>query len=247
MALKRRIDQESFDELDKVLQAEYTKDGDEYVLDAEDDGKSKTTDKERRAFDRQKQINKTLLSELKTATDKLKELESEDDDADKKRKTRDIETLTQAHKDELAEAKATAEARVTKARAKVAEKMIEAVASEMALAISTKPKYILREIRDRLTVEFDDDDEPTLIVKNTKGKNSEMTLDQLKKEFSTNKEYSDIMIASKASGGNAPRKATGENLGNAVGSEANHAVDLSKLSGKALAAHLKEKREAAET
>lgn len=243
MALKRKIDKEEFDELDKVLQAEYTKDGDDYILDAEDDGESKTTDKERRAFTRTKQELKEAKAKLKEASDKLKALEDDDDDATSKRKKQDIETLTKAHADELAEVETAAQEKIDKAKRVLAEKMIDAASSEMANAISTKPKYIMREIRDRLTVDFDDDDEPSLVVKNAKGKPSEMTLEQLRKEFVANKEYADIMIASKASGGNAPRKATDQKLGNAGASE-DSPPDFSKMSGKQLAAHIKEKREA---
>ena len=251
MTLKRKITAEEFEKLNKVLQDEYTEDGDEFILDAESD--TKAADKLQRAHDREKKKAKDLAAELKAAKDKLAELEDDDGEPDptdkdkdknargSKRKQKDIETLTQAHKDKITEIEAAAQEKLDKKNNVIKEQMISSAASEMATAISTKPKYILRDIRDRLDVEFDDDGEPTLIIKTTKGKPSDLTLEQLRKEFVANKEYADIMIGSKASGASGARKGPEPKPSSAGASETPPL--LSKLTGKALVEHLKAMKE----
>lgn len=245
MSLKRKITKAEFDKLSKDLQKEYTADGDDYVLDVEasdddDDERDPENDPAelRRARDREKADAKKLKKELADANKKLATLEGGRDNKDK-----DIDKLEGEYKEKVAAAEAERDSIKEKSQNQIRSQMINAAANTLASEISTMPKLMAKEIRERLSVEFDDDGEPELIIRNAKGKASDMTLDQLKKEFVANKEFSAIIIASKASGGSAPRNGADQKPGGAGASEQSP-TDLSKLSPKDLAKHLKAKKEA---
>lgn len=244
MALKKKLEKAEWEKLSKELQKEYTADGDVYLLDTEDDDDDNDDPENdpaalRRARDREKADAKAAKKEAKDLKAKLDALEKERDPKDK-----DIAKLESEWKDKLEKAEAATAEIKERSRSRIAEQMINNAANEMAGAISTKPKWLARDIKDRLTVEFDDDDdEPTLIVKNAKGKNSDMTLEQLKKEIVANKDYADILIGSKASGGSAPRKATEPKLGSA-GASGDKPATLAQQSNKELVASLKAIKEA---
>lgn len=244
MALKRKLDEEAFKKLSADLKKEYTKVGDDYVLDVEagdgddDDDEENNPAALRRARDREKADAKTAKKALKAAEDRVKALE-----AGRNGKDTDVEKLESEYKEKLDEAEAATKATKDAANKRIADLLIKNASDALAAEISTLPKLMAKEIRDRLTVEFGDDDEPELIVKNSKGKVSDMSLDQLKKEFLQNKDYANILIGSKASGGSAPRQATEKKPGSAGASdEQQPSADLSKMTPKALAAHLKAKR-----
>lgn len=245
MALKRKITQEEYDALDKVLQAEYTEDGDEFVLDAESEPPNNSElDKLKRAHDRTKQELKTSKAALKEATDKLSEVEELGDAESGKRKRKDIQQLTQAHKEEIAEKEKELADKLSKRNAKLRDTIIRSTSETMAAQISTMPKLMSKEIRERLEVEFDDDGESELVILDRSGKKSAMTLEQLQKEIVANKEFASIIIGSKASGGNAARKSP-EQRPSGAGASDTTSDDLSKLSGKDLAARLKAQKESA--
>lgn len=247
MALKRKLNADEYKKLSADLKKEYTADGDDWKLDVEpgDDDDDDDDDENnpaalRRARDRERADAKAAKREaaaLKTRLDKL--------EAGRTGKDTDIEKLEGEYKEKLDEAEAATKTAKDAANKRIADLLIKNASEAMASEISTLPKLLAKEIRDRLTVEFDDDGEPELIVKNSKGKVSDMSLEQLKKEFLQNKDFANILIGSKASGGSAPRQATEKKPGSAGASDEPQApADLSKMKPSQLAAHLKAKKAA---
>lgn len=263
MALKRKLTADEWSKLSKDMQKEYWKDGDDYTLDVEtgDDDPGEL----RRARDREKSEASRLRAELKKANDRLAAVEAGDDEGEgegegeggrespargnrtqTRRRVRDAATIDQTWKDRHETAMATEKEKQDKLRAKIREREIKGTAGILAAEISTMPTLMAKEIAGRLTVEFDDDDEPTLVILGKNGKPSDMTLEQLKREFVANKEFSGIIIGTKASGGGAPRNGPEQKPGGAVASEGAKPLDLSKMAPKDLAAHLKARKESQE-
>jgi hypothetical protein len=197
MALKRRISKEAYGKLSDELKAEYKKDGDEFLLETEGD---EDTGALKRARDREKQRADELKTSLEAAEAERDELK-----ASRSNKDRDVDRLTKAHDaklKELADAHIAAVTRKDKALEKLS---VDNLAAEMARSISTAPKVILPHIRSRLMADLSGD-EPAVKVLGADGKPSDMTVEKLKEEFLANKDFSSIIIASRASGGSAPRQ-----------------------------------------
>lgn len=237
MALKRKITKAEFDKLAKELQAEYKADGDDYVLNVDglDD-----PDELRRARDREKEDAKALKKQLKEVTDKLAELEGSDD-----RKKGDIDKIDNAWKAKMEKQEKEASERTARNQDFIRKNLIGATADRIAAEISTMPTIMARTIRDRLSVNFDGD-EPTLVILGSDGEpDKKATLDGLKKEFLTNKEFAPILIGSKASGGGAPQGKSDSKPGSTGAPDGSKPLELHKLPPKDLAAHLRAQKDAA--
>jgi len=246
MALKRKIDKETFDALPKDVQKVYTKEGEDYLLDLEgmDD-----VDELRRAKDREAENAKQLRKDIKAAKDRVKELEDAAAEGDPA-KANDIKKLDAAHKaelkkiaDESAEREAALATKLATKDAQTKASMINAAASALANKISTAPAIFADTIAKRLSVDLEGD-EPKLVILNKDGKPSAMTMEQLSKELVANKDYASIIVASKASGSGAPRNGLPPKPPSGT-SESSEQGDLSKMTPKALAEHLKAQKEAA--
>ena len=225
MALKMKLAKAEFDKLSDAIKAEYVEDGDEYRLDVsgvEDTGAL------RRAKDREVQLRKD-------AEKKLRETEAELSDAKDNTKVRQLETDLEAEKTAH---KATGE----KYQGAFKKRLVDAEATALATKISKVPSLLSRVIKDRLSIDFEGD-EPTLRVIGADGKvDPKLTLGDLEKELVANKEFADIIIASKASGGGAPK--TTQSGGGAPNSNPEKPADLSSMKPSDLAAAMKAKIEA---
>lgn len=233
MALKSKIDEESFKKLSKDIQAEYTKVGDEYILDVEG---FEDASEMRRARDREKADAKELRKQLKEANTKIEELS---DPA----KERDIAKIENGWKEKLENTTKEIGGKLSKKNEYIIKTMKNGFAKAMAAEISTAPSLISKIIEERLSVEFDPEtDEPSLHIVGSDGK-SQIKPEQLKKELTGNKEYASIMIGSRASGsGGADHRDSPGGAGTLQKPEA----DLSRIPAKDLAAHLRAKRGARE-
>lgn len=249
-------------------------DEDEYLLDTEDDGEEDAPEL-RRARDREKQKAKDAKAEAKKLRERLAKAgisedddgeEDDDDDDDSagagndgwktgreppaknragRRKEKDIETLERGWKDRVKKAADDGNAKLSKANEFIKKSLIGNAASSLASQISTAPELMSKAIRDRLTVDFEDEDEPRLVILDKDGKASELTLDKLGKEFTANKEYAAIIRGSKASGGGASQHGPERKAPASGGaSEGERSPDLSKMPSKDLAARLKAQKEA---
>lgn len=235
MALKRKIDKETWEKLSDEMKPLYSKKGDDYALDVEG-GDEDDAGELRRANERLKQEAKDAKKALK---DKLAE-EEENGELDAKKKG-DIATLEKSWKEKTDKQKEEFEGKLTAKDKFIRNSMLDSAAKDVA-TIAKSPGLIMPHIKQRLDVDLTGD-EPVVRVLDKSGKPSSLTLDELKKEFVANKEFSDIIVASKASGGAKPDgKEGGGTLGNPV---TDAKVMLSKVDPKDLAATIKAKKEAA--
>lgn len=193
MALKKKISADDYAKLSDVFKAEYVKDGDNYKLDVEGDDDPAEL---KRALDHEKAEKKRIAKER---DDAKKALEDKDEDAIKK--SGDVKALQDSFDKKLADQKREADEAVAKMRLKIENDRKSSVATSLAAKISKSPKLMERVIRDRIAVEFDDAGDPIVRVLDDAGKPTVATIADLEKELVANKDFADIIIASKASGG----------------------------------------------
>lgn len=233
MALKKKLTKAEYDKLSDVLKSEYIEDGDGYRLDV--DGEE-DTGALKRAKDREAQLRRDAEKRAKDLEDQLAAVT--DGDA---RKKGDIETLEKSWSKKLGETEAQYKARIDKLTDYTRRTMVDGTAMAIASKISTVPALMAKAVRERLTVDFEGD-EPALRILDTSGKPSALTVDELTKEFVANKDFSSIIIGSKASGGGAPKNGLGKS-GGATTQTDNKPTMLSTLKPSDLAAELKARKE----
>jgi hypothetical protein len=234
MALKLKITKEAYDKLSDGLKGEYVERDGEYVLDVdgvEDTGALK------RAKDRETQMRKDAEAKIK----ELQELIDTNADVDA-RKRGDIEPLEKAWQGKLDNATKGLTDRLSALQKSTSAAMIDKASSDIASKISTVPALMSKAVRERLTVDFEGDS-PVLRILDATGKPSALTLDELSAEFVANKDYSSIIIASKASGSGAAKDGFAKANGGATANNSDKQTMLSKLPAKDFAAMLKDKIE----
>lgn len=192
MALKRKLTKAEFDALSKSLQELYSGDGDEYILDTDD-----TTDDTgalKRALERER-------VEKKKAKDKLKELEDAATAADeeRQRKEGDIAKIEEGWKKKLDKRDAEHATRVEILEGGLRSLLVDSVAVAMAAKIATAPALLVPHIKARLKADIVEGKAVTVVLDEA-GQASTLTLEQLEKFFTNNKEFAPIIIGSRASG-----------------------------------------------
>lgn len=231
MALKRKINKTTFDKLSEEIKKEYKagSSDDEFILDTEGD---EDTGALKRAKDREAQLRREAEEKLREATEKLEGLESGD-----ARKKGDIETLEKSWKKKLDDKEKELGEKLTKAQAHIQRTLVDNVAKDIAHKISNAPALLLPHIRSRIVADLDGD-EPVTRVLDANGKPSALTVEDLQKEFVANKDFSAIILASKASGG-AGKPSNGTGGGAPTLNQPDKPADLSKLNPSQMVEHLK--------
>lgn len=235
MALKRKITKEAFDKLSADLKTEYVERDGEYVLDI--DGEE-DTGALKRAKDRETQLRKDAEKKARELEEQLAAVSDVD-----ARKKGDIETLEKSWKKKHDETEAQYKARIDKLTSYTTKTLLDGTASQIASKISTVPALMAKAIRERLSVDFEGD-EPTLRVLDASGKPSALTLEQLSQEFVANKEFSSIIVGSKASGGGASKDGFAKRNGGATQNNPDKPASLATMNPRELAEQIKAKREA---
>ncbi|QZA70450.1 scaffolding protein [Erwinia phage AH03] len=234
MALKHKLNKEEFEKLSDEIKAEYISDGEGYKLDVlglEDTGPLK------RALERERENGKTLQ-------EKLSEKESEIAKLGDPKKIQDISTLQKSYEKRLEEQKNEFEGKLSKSNAFIKNTLVDSKAEGLARELGGERnwKVMLPHVKSRLAADLDND-EPQTRVLDDKGQISASTMADLKKEFIANKDFSGIIVGSKASGG-----APSTNPSNKFGGGANpnpEQTDFSKMSPQQMAAHIQANKEAA--
>lgn len=233
MALKAKLTKDQFEKLPDAIKSEYIADGDGYKLDvegAEDTGALK------RAKDREKQLREEAEEKLRVANEELEKISGDD-----ARKKGDIQTLEKSWQKKIDDANAANQAKIDKLTSHTTKSLVDNVAMQIASKISSAPALLVPHIRARLQANFDGD-EPTTRVLDAAGKPSAMTVEELSQEFVGNKDFSAIIIASKASGGAGKPSQNGggapKNPGNG-----DTPPNLAKMNPADLAAHIKAMKE----
>lgn len=122
-------------------------------------------------------------------------------------KRKEAAKLAKELKDELESLKAEKDEEISKLKNKLTNVFVDSAAKKIAEEICTVPSLLAPILKNRLSVDLDSDI-PVTRVLDENGEISPLTLEELQKEFSSNAEYSAIMIASKASGGAKPTPPT---------------------------------------
>lgn len=198
MKLKRKISQSELEQLTKELQELYTKVGDEFVLNLDDT-----------AFE-------TLKAEKKSAEEKLAKYEQEEEERirkveerakkkaqeeyEKAKGDKDVEAIEKSWTDKYSKLETEFKGLQEKHNGYVTKSLVETAVTAMANEISTHPSLISPHIRSRLGVDLTGDS-PKLVVLDENGQRSALTVDELKKSFVDNKEFSAIIKATSANGG----------------------------------------------
>jgi hypothetical protein len=230
MALAKKITQAKYDALSDNLKAEYKKDGDGYTLDVEGE---EDTGALKRAKEHEKAERIAAEKRLKEAQDELDRITGSSSEA--------VEKLKAKHAADLA----ARDARVAAVQKRTADALKATESGKLAAAISTMPKLMQRQIADRITVEFDAEDNPTVRVLGADGKpDPKLTLEQLGDEFRKDPEYSAIIRGSKATGGGSPNLGAGNGSAGNLGAGSGKPVILADMSNDALAAAIAAKAEA---
>lgn len=195
MALKRKITNEQYEALKDDIKAEYKKLGDHYVLDTDD----------------ATELTNALNGErekVRSNAEKLTALQRERDELAAKIeagnhielvKKGDVEALTKSYDKKIADQKVDFETSTAKFKTMIINSAIDSVATKLATELSTSPNVIMPHIKARLRCDLDGDT-PSVKILGIDGNVSALTADDLKKEFLTNKDFSSILIGSKASG-----------------------------------------------
>ncbi len=241
MALKRKISKTKFDKLPADIKAEYQEKDGEYILDIDGDedigamsrAKIRETEKRRTAEDKLKVAEKDLA--------KLKKIETDNDEITARKKG-DIITLEKSWSKKHNDAVALSDAKIAKQEVFIKKSLLNDKAMAIASKISLSPKLILPHIISRLSVDLEGD-EPQTKVLDASGKISAMTIDELSEEFIANKDYSAIIIGSRASGSSATNGTKNtSNRGSAMTADEKPTM-LSNQSPIDLAAHIKTVKE----
>nr|DAJ39508.1 MAG TPA: minor structural protein GP20 [Caudoviricetes sp.] len=198
MKLKRKISQSELEQLTKEVQELYTKVGDEFILNLDDT-----------AFE-------TLKAEKKSAEEKLAKYEAEEEERIRKAEERakkkaqeeyekakgdkDVEAIEKSWTDKYGKLESEFKDLQEKHNGYVTKSLVDSAVTAMANEISTHPNLITPHIRSRLGVDLSGDS-PKLVVLDENGQRSALTVDELKKSFIDNKEFSAIIKATSANGG----------------------------------------------
>lgn len=199
MALKSKItDKAEFDKLADVLKAEYKEENGVYLLQSDDANELRT------AKDREAERARTAEAErdrLKAEkADAEKAIQDAKDEA--ARKAGDVTSIEESYKGKLATQKSEHDAEVKRLKSQIEDLTIGVASTGMAAEISIAPDLMEPIIRKRLKLETDGD-KAVVRVLDAEGKASALSLDDLKKEFTSNPKYATVIKGSDASGGGA--------------------------------------------
>lgn len=211
MALKRKINKDAFDALDDAQKAFYKQDGDNYLLDVDDEAFDALKEEKRKA----QEAKDTLEAELAEMRRKsaAAEEKAREDAAKAAKAAGDVDALEKSWKEKHERDVAAARTDGQKATLALKNLFVNQVANNMANEISTVPDLLVDRIKARLDLEISDG-MPITRVLTADGKPSALSLDDLKKEFVDNKSYAAIIKGSNAHGGGAGGGRDGDGVPN---------------------------------
>lgn len=232
MAVKRKISKAEYEALSDDKKSFYVENTDrrgEYVIDMDADfNKDLNT-----ALETLKTENKTLKTQLEESTVALDTEKKKKQSVDGSVSKDDHEAMKASYESKLTAAQVKANETIARKDGFIRKTLIDSKALELATKISKAPALMARVIKERLSANLDGD-EPATIVLDKDGKPSAFTLDDLSQELVANKEFADIVLGSKATGGNALNVPAG---GNALQSD--KPVNLSSLQPAQLVEHMR--------
>lgn len=198
MKLKRKINKDEFDGLTEVQKTLYVEKDGSYVLDI-DDTAFETLKAEKKA--KEDELAKYKAEEeqrLKEAEERAEKRAKEK--YEKAKSDKDVEAIEKSWQEKYDKLQTKLTETESKHTSYVSKTLIDETVSKIANEISTSPTLLSPHIRSRLSVDFTGE-QPKLIVLDDKGERSALTVDELKKSFIDNKDFSAIIKATSASGG----------------------------------------------
>lgn len=233
--MKSKISKDSYDKLSEEFKKEYVKNegSDDYLLDV--DGKDVGT------LLRDKEQDKEDIAKIEREKRKL---EKERDDLDKTIKELTVKEGESSKLNESWEKKHQTELDlknnvINTQNEFIKKTLIEAETLKLASSISKSPALLMPHIEKRLTVDFDAEGGPAIKVLDVKGNLSASTIKDLESEMVANKDFSSVILASKASGGSTTiNNIVPNNPGGLTNNNNNQETRLSSADPKQLVAHL---------
>ncbi len=226
MALDFEIDADKFNALPDPIKAEYKETGGKYKLDVkgiDDPAPLKSAlENERNAH---KETKNTLLA-------RVKELET----------TTDRASIDSSWQQKLDRTKSDYENQLQKLNGLIQRQTVTDVAKTIAQEVSTAPDLLIPHILPRLKADISGET-PTTRILDANGKDSALTLDDLKKEIVSDKRFSAIIRAGGASGGGAGGASRG-GAATQQNTTINSDVDVMKMKPAELAELVKARIEA---
>jgi hypothetical protein len=201
MALKAKLLQSVYDTLPADIKKEYKQEGEDFILDVEDADSLPTfgtlkADLGRAKTNEVAQHNKTK-AELEVAKARVIELEEGD-----KTRTNDTKAIEDRHKKALEAANKTAAEEKLKLENQLSGILVDGEALRLAAELSDTPAVLVPHIKARLKADLTGE-KPVTVVLDANGEPSGKKIEDLKKDFIANKDFSRIITASKASGSGA--------------------------------------------
>jgi len=189
----------------------------------------------KRAKDHEKNARKSAEEKATSLEAQIAELtgQIEQINDDKSRGNGDVEALENSWKTKLSNRENELTGQIDTLKGSLNELLIDSVAGRMAAEIATEGSagVLVPHIQNRLGVE-ERDGKMITVVKDSSGKPSATTVDELRQEFKDNPVFAPVIVGSKASGGGA----SGGDGGGAS------KLDYSKATPKQIADHIKAKR-----
>ena len=196
MALEYKLDEEGFNGLGEELKTHYAKTEDgSYKLDL---GGS-DPDAAVRAKNREKEKSKELSARL-AALEEEKAKQAEES----LKKSGDIDALEKSYGQKLTDMEQSFAQQIESKNKFISSLMLDREADSLASSLSDSPVVMMPHIKSRLRMDFDGE-EPKLRVLDAQGQISSLTIEDLKKEFTSNDQFKSIIKGSNAEGGRTPQ------------------------------------------
>jgi hypothetical protein len=205
--MKFNLNKTEFEALPEDLKKEYSLEGEAATLKIEGEGApsleaiTRLEDKLRIEKEHRTKAEKSRDA-AESSAEKLRE------DLGKASGKEEITRLNEAHQKELEKIRSEREAEKTATKEAGKAQMIKETAEKFASENFTIPKLMVGPFSQRLSIE-EIDGQSVVRVKDAEGKASALSLDELKREFLDNKEFSGIIRSNAGSGGGATPGAGG--------------------------------------
>lgn len=199
LEIPKVVTQEEFDKFTGFEKRFYKKDGDKYKFkyESEDDIKNLKSAKDKETLE-----NKNLREALEKSSAELERI--------KKMSSTTASDLEKAEADKLMvkkqieELQRTIKEKEEKNRAKLQKALIDKTAAEVA-AIFKSQKAGAAFAKERISTEFDENDEPNVVFLDERGKKTTMNIEDFKKNIIADPDFKDILKGVDSSGGGANR------------------------------------------
>lgn len=244
MALKSIL--ESLDGLPEDIKKEYTEKDGKFYLDIEGLDLHPGVGALKRAKDHEKSLRQTAEGKVTELEDQLTAKDTEIEGLRTGAVPKDdVNALKTSYEQKLAGKETEFNEKYGKLNSLVEKHMLDGKALELATEISTVPALLVPHVRGRLKLE-EVDGQLSISVLSPDGKPSAASMDDLRKELLSNKNFAPILIGSKASGGGANGGSGGGGASKKLG-EMNEAerTQFAKEDPEGFRAQLREQQKAA--